>query len=201
MQPLQRLDHAARDQEQHERQHNLGDQPEGAPTSRSTPPISPLNPATPLVCDPRHAGISPQTSVVVSERIVANARTRPSSGRSSSMGKVDPHRGHDTFEDSGRPDCQQEAARAGADSQHEAFGQQLTHQAGFRGAERLSCGQFAPAQGPADEQEVADVHARDEQHDADDDHQQRCAQADEAPPTRIWDSTYGFCHDRRQRFR
>ena len=165
------------------------------------PPISPLNPATPLVCDPRHAGTSPQTSVVASERIVANAMTRPSSDRSSSIGKGRLHRGHDTFEDSGRPDCQHEAACAAADSQHEAFGQQLTYQARFRGAECLSYGQFAPAQGPAHEQEVADVHARDEQNDADDDHEQRCAQADEAPATRIWDSTYRFRHDRRQRFR
>ena len=55
--------------------------------------------------------------------------------------------------------------------------------------------------GSAHEQEVADVHARDEQNDADDDHEQRCAQADEAPATRIRDPTYRFCHDRRQRFR
>jgi hypothetical protein len=160
-----------------------------------------LNPATPLACDPRHAGTSPQTRVVASERIAAKAMTRPSSDRSSSMGERRSRRGHDTYEDAGRPDCQQEAARAAADSQHEAFSQQLTYQARVRGAECLSYGQFAPAQGPAHEQEVADVHARDEQNDGDDDHEQRCAQADEAPATRIWDSTYWFCHDRRQRFR
>ncbi len=91
------------------------------------------------------------------------------------MGKVDCTEGMDTFEESGRPQCQQETARAAAESQHEAFGQQLTHQAGFRGAECLSYGQLALAHGSAHEQEVADVHARDEQNDADDDHEQRCA--------------------------
>jgi hypothetical protein len=41
----------------------------------------------------------------------------------------------------------------------------------------------------AHEEEVADIHAPDQQHDADDDHEQRRPQADEAPAAWIWDPT------------
>ncbi len=105
--------------------------------------ISPLNPATPLAWAPRHAGSSPQMTVVISERIIANASTRPSSGRSSSDGKGGLHRRLDAFKDSGRPHGQQETARARTERQHQALSQQLTHRAGSRGAERVSCGQLA----------------------------------------------------------
>ena len=200
MQPTQRLYHAARDQEQHEREHDLGDKPEGTPTPNRAPNL-PFE-----SCDAAGLRSSPRRYQPADQccREREDRRERddaPVERQIQLDGEGRSHRGHDTFEDSGRPDCQHEAACAAADSQHEAFGQQLTYQARFRGAECLSYGQFAPAQGPAHEQEVADVHARDEQNDADDDHEQRCAQADEAPATRIWDSTYWFCHDRRQRFR
>src|SRR6185503_12623302 len=61
-------------------------------------------------------------------------------------------------------------------------------------------GQLTLANRPTHEQEVADVDARDDQHEADDDHEERRAQADDAPAARTWNATYRLGHDRRQRF-
>jgi len=157
-----------------------------------------LNPATPLVRELRHAGSSPQTSVVATERSVERDDS-PVERQFQIDGEGRSHRGRGPFEESGRPDGQQEAARAAADRQHEAFGQELPHQARSRGAECLPNGELALAQRSAHQQQVADVHAGDEQHDAHDNHEQRCAQGDESPATGVGDAAYRFHHDRRQR--
>ena len=72
--------------------------------------------------------------------------------------------------------------------EQQALGQQLPHQARALRAERQADRDFAPALAGAREQQVGDVGAGDQQHDADDDHQdRRLLDEDVARPGR-WDS-------------
>ena len=63
--------------------------------------------------------------------------------------------------------AEREAEDAADQRQHDAFGEQLPHDAAAPGAQGRAHRNLAPASGRAHEQQVRDVRARDQQHEAD----------------------------------
>ena len=60
-----------------------------------------------------------------------------------------------------------DADDGGDEREHDAFGEQLADDPAAAGAERCTNGELAGARGAARQQQVGDVAARDEQHEAD----------------------------------
>ncbi len=74
-------------------------------------------------------------------------------------------------EQAAEPAGEDEAEHGAESREHEALAQELPRQPGARRAERQAHAQLVPPRRRAREQQVGDVGARDEQHEADDDHQ------------------------------
>ena len=125
---------------------------------------------------------------VPSETASVNASTRQSTPTSAPSS---PTRGRPAVLTEQRADAEpaeDQAEHAADDRQHDAFGQQLADDPAARAADRRADRDLAPAAGRAHEQEVRDVGAGDEQHEADgaDQHEQRRADVpDERLPDRL----------------
>ena len=70
-----------------------------------------------------------------------------------------------------------EAEHAAGERQHDALGQQLADDAAAAGADRRADRDLAPPAGRAHQQQVRDVRARDQQHEADGAGEHRAASA------------------------
>jgi len=106
--------------------------------------------------------------VVTRQTVALRARTRQSSspGRTSARRRAQ----EEQHERVSAPVRGEEAAGGSEEGQHEAFGEELPPEAGGAGADGETHAHFVAASEGADEEQIADVGAGDEQ-DADDDDQ------------------------------
>ena len=116
----------------------------------------------PVPSDTPSVKSSTRQSTPTSDAVLADARQ---------AGRVDGEQRADADDAENRPE------HAAGERQHDALGQQLAHDAAAARADGGAHGNLAPPAGRAHEQQVGDVRAGDQQHEADgaDEHQQRRA--------------------------
>ena len=113
-------------------------------------------------------GQQPQR-IVTRDTTVANVITRQSRSKLSCTGKNPCSSGNVAFEEGVAPSRKQEAACPTRDGEHEALRQKLLQHSMATGAQRPPQREFSLSHGSANEEQIADVHARNQQHQADDD--------------------------------
>ncbi len=87
--------------------------------------------------------------------------------RSDGERRVVPVRDDQGKQDSPQSVCDQQGGSPAEDAQKQAFGQQLANEADSAGADRKPDGEFMRAGGCSREQEMSDVHARQQEHGGD----------------------------------